>query len=104
MKSLHLRVLIVIGMMANYDLQTLVFAEEEYSSWQVKMRHFLIDKGIWDYIIVEYEELENWSNLIDEERRKWKEEQHQNYIALLEIIKGLAQNTFPLIASAWKRL
>lgn len=102
--------LIFIGMMTNYDLQAPIFVGEEYSSWKVKMRHFLIAKGLWDCIIVEYEEPEYWSSLVDEERRRWKEEQHQNCIALLEIKKGLAQNTFPFIAScrttasAWKRL
>jgi len=99
-----------LGMMANYELQAPIFAREEYSYWQVKMRHFLIAKGLWDCIIAEYEELEDWSSLVYEERRERKEEQHQNCISLLEIRKSMELNTFSLIiscrtaASAWKRL
>lgn len=63
-----------------------------------------------DYIIDEYEEPKESSNLVDEEKRERKDEQHQNCISLLNIRKSLEQTTFSHIASCrtttstWKKL
>ena len=73
-------------MAINIDLVVPEFNGDDFMIWEIKMKIFLICNDMWEIVEKWYEELECWSNLEGEEKRKNKEDQYQNYLTLLDLM------------------
>jgi len=63
------------------------------------MKTYLKCFDLWEIVESGYEEPTYWINIEGEERKREKQEQHQNCLALMELKKGIKFNIFPLISS-----